>query len=451
MPVETPPQTPILVPGTPVQPQIRSHRTPSYRRHRASGQAVVTLSGQDHYLGMYGSRASRREYDRLIAEWLANGRQPLRVSAVQLTVAELAIRYFRFVQGYYVKNGEPTSEVADIRLAIRRVVSSYGRTPVGEFGPLALKAIRDGLVKDGLSRVFINATVGRIRRMFKWGISNELVPPAVLQSLQAVDGLRRGRSEAKENAPVRPVADEHVAAVEPFVSKQVWAMIQLQRLTGMRPGEVTIMRGCDLDTTGAVWEYRPSTHKTEHRDRERIIPIGPRARAVIEPFLKPDLQAYLFQPAEAEATRLAELHRRRRTRVQPSQAKRHERAMKRAARGLRGRAPSSRYRLVSYCVAIARACERAFPPPAPLARAEHETVAEWRARLTDKERAELAAWNRAHRWHPHQLRHTAATQIRKELGLEAAQVMLGHARADVTQIYAEKNNQLAREIAAKLG
>ena len=51
------------------------HRTPKYRRHRASGQAIVTINGHDIYLGPYGTAVSPREYDRVIGEWLANGRQ----------------------------------------------------------------------------------------------------------------------------------------------------------------------------------------------------------------------------------------------------------------------------------------------------------------------------------------------------------------------------------------
>ncbi len=75
----------------------------------------------------------------------------------------------------------------------------------------------------------------------------------------------------------------------------------------------------------------------------------------------------------------------------------------------------------------------------------------WWARLTPAQRDEVRAWRKAHRWHPNQLRHTFATRVRKQHGLEAAQVLLGHSRADVTQIYAEKNEALAAEIAAKIG
>ena len=49
-------------------------RTPSYRLHKPSRQAVVTLSDRDHYLGPYGSPKSRSAYDRLVSEWLANHR-----------------------------------------------------------------------------------------------------------------------------------------------------------------------------------------------------------------------------------------------------------------------------------------------------------------------------------------------------------------------------------------
>jgi len=74
-------------------PREPVRRVPSYRRHKPTGQAVVTLNGRDIYLGRYGTRASRAEYDRLIGEWLAAGRCLLR-SDCDLTVAELAHRYW---------------------------------------------------------------------------------------------------------------------------------------------------------------------------------------------------------------------------------------------------------------------------------------------------------------------------------------------------------------------
>jgi integrase len=52
---------------------------------------------------------------------------------------------------------------------------------------------------------------------------------------------------------------------------------------------------------------------------------------------------------------------------------------------------------------------------------------------------------------PNQLRHTVGTEVRAQFGLEAAQVILGHSRADVTQTYAERDMSKAQEVARKLG
>ena len=101
--------------------------------------------------------------------------------------------------------------------------------------------------------------------------------------------------------------------------------------------------------------------------------------------------------------------------------------------------------------AIARACDKAFPAPDPLGQREGESRAEWRKRLSEAQREELAAWQRACRWAPNRLRHSFGTLVRKDYGLEAAQVLLGHARADVTQVYAERNAALAAAVAEKIG
>jgi site-specific recombinase XerC len=54
-------------------------------------------------------------------------------------------------------------------------------------------------------------------------------------------------------------------------------------------------------------------------------------------------------------------------------------------------------------------------------------------------------------WHPNQLRHTTATKVRQQFGLEAAQVIHGHSRADVTQVYAERNTAAGLDVMGKIG
>jgi integrase len=141
------------------------------------------------------------------------------------------------------------------------------------------------MIAAGLCRSTINQHIGRVRRMFRWAVAEELLPVTTYQALAAVPGLQRGRCAAKEPRPVRPVADEVVEATLPHVSSTVATMVRFQKLTGCRPGEVCIIRPCDIVTSVKVWRYVPESHKTEHHDRERIIFIGPRAQDVIRPYL----------------------------------------------------------------------------------------------------------------------------------------------------------------------
>jgi integrase len=148
------------------------------------------------------------------------------------------------------------------------------------------------MITRGCVRTSINRQVGRIKRMFRWGVENEYIPVEIYTALCTVAGLKKGRSKAKESDGIKPVSPDMIDAVKPFVSRQVWGMIQLQILTGMRPGEVVQMRGCDLNMSGNVWEYRPESHKTEHHGSHRVVFLGPRAKAVVRQFLKTDLQAH---------------------------------------------------------------------------------------------------------------------------------------------------------------
>ncbi|NQT19264.1 MAG: tyrosine-type recombinase/integrase, partial [Planctomycetes bacterium] len=391
---------------------VRQVRTPTYRHHKPSGRAVLTIDGKDFYLGKWRSEESKAEYQRVVGEWLANGRRlPTangRGPCADLTVDELIAAYWLHARSYYVKDGNPSSEISCIRQALRPLKRLYGHTETSQFGPLALKAVRNVMIQSGWCRKMINDNVGRIKRVFKWGVENELVPPSVFHGLQAVVGLRRGRSEAHETEPVRPVPDAHVDAIKPFVSRQVWAMIELQRLTGMRAGEVVIMCGRDLDVTGDLWFYRPSTHKTAHHGHERLVDLGPRAQAIIRPFLKADFAAYLFSPADAAAECNAERRRRRQTPMTPSQARRKRRRNPK-------RKPGDHYTTASYGRAIGAACKRGGVP----------------------------------HWTTHQLRHSFATRIRKQYGLETARAMLGHRSIVVTEIYAELDRTKVARVVAR--
>ena len=129
-------------------------RIPTYRKHKGSGQAVVTLAGKDHYLGKFGTESSRREYNRLIAEWLSGGHV---AGGDNLTITELIALFWRHVKSYYRKNGKPTAEVDGFRTVLRLVRELYGDLTAREFSPLKLKAVRTEMLDKGWCRTHINA------------------------------------------------------------------------------------------------------------------------------------------------------------------------------------------------------------------------------------------------------------------------------------------------------
>ena len=385
----------------------RSNPIPKYRHYKPKDLAVVRIDGRDYYLGKYGTPESRERYHRLLAERAVSTTS---VGAVEThsaipTVAEVILAFWNHAQAHYRNSdGIPTDELANIKAALRPLRSLYEATLARDFGPLALRAVRDEMVRSGLARTSVNARVNRIRRAFKWAALVELIPISVVQALATVAGLQKGRTTARETEPIGPVALEVVERTLPFLSRPVAGLVRLQLLTGMRPGEACSIRGRDLATSEETWTYEPASHKTAHQGKRRLIPLGPKAVAVIEEFLTPDPDAYLFRPADTVAEHHARRSEARRSRPTPSEVAKRK--------AMPGATHSDRYHRNSYCNALHRACDKAFPHPT--------LSAILTRRLTVSQRAELAAWRASYRRQPNQLRHTSATDIRTRFGLEAA-------------------------------
>lgn len=407
------------------------NRIPSYRKHKATGQAVVTLDGRTFYLGKHNTATSRAEYNRLIAEWMAEGGNFQAAPSSDYTVAELLAAFLKHAQAYYRDaQGKTTAEYEKFKYAARPLKKLYGRTAAKDFGPLALKAVRQQFIDSGASRNYCNQSANKIRAIFKWGVGNELVPPSVLHGLQAVAPLKRGRTEARETDAVKPVPDAFVDAVLRYVSRQVAAMIQLQRITGARSGELALMRGCDLDASGNVWVFTPHDHKTAHHGHQRSIYLGPQAKEIVRGFLKTDMTAYLFSPADAEAERREEQARQRKTPLSCGNRPGSNRKAKPS------RKPRDRYYTDSYRRAIRRGIDAANKELLKEAKAQGIKTADV-ALIPD--------------WHPHQLRHNAATSLRKQYGIEVARIILGHRSAAITEVYAEVDHARAIDVMGKVG
>jgi integrase len=468
-------------------PAPDARHIPTYRKHSSRNVARVTLGGRTVYLpGPFGSAESRAAYDRTVAEWLAGGRPTRRTrpgavrdpSAHQAgkgesgpKVVELIAAFWTYCEGYYVKDGAPTTEQTTMKSALRRLRRLYGDTPIAEFGPASLKTLRhdmivatdsgagddvgaDGRAGTTLARSTANKYIARIRQCFKWGVSEGLVPSNVWWSLCAVSALKRGRSEAREAPGVGPVRDATVEQTLGFLRPVLADMVRVQRLTGMRPQELCAMTTAEIDTSSEVWFYRPSRHKNQHHGKVREIPIGPRAQAVLTRYLRPELHLPLFSPTDAELQRSTIRRAGRRTPLRAGDASRR--------RGnKRNRPPGEAYTTDSYRRAIARACAHAFPHPSlatePQPVLAHPSCNEAptppptsAAPAQRVDAAELRRWNAAHRWHPNQLRHTFAS-VNRPRGIDLVGAALGHSRIETTQVYAERSREMAAALAKQVG
>jgi integrase len=238
-----------------------------------------------------------------------------------------------------------------------------------------------------------------------------MIPGTVYEALRCVAGLKRGRTKAREGRKVMPISDTDILATIEHLPGVVSDMVQLQRLTGARPGEICDIRPGDINRSGDVWEYIPASHKTEHRGRPRVIFIGSKGQAILLPYLLRAADAYCFSPREAENKRRTALHKARK--VPLSCGNRPGTNCKPNPR----RTAGEKYDRNSYARAVRRAAKSAGVGT----------------------------------WSPNRLRHTFATEVRKSFGLESVQVCLGHAAAQVSEIYAERDFAKAANVARQIG
>lgn len=346
------------------------------------------------------------------------------------TLASLAVLYMDFVRQYYRKSsGLPTSEPVSIHYAIQYAVELYPTLPVEEFGPLKLKLLQEKMIENNLCRNEINRRIKKIRRMFKWAVSEELVHESVYSGLQTVEGLKKNRSKARETLPVRPVEETYVYAVLPYTTPVIADMIQIQLLTGMRSCELTSMRPCDIDTGQDIWYYRvpDEFNKNSYNEYDRLVAIGPKTQQLLKPYLNRMVTQYCFSPAESEQQRRDIQHQKRVTPLSCGNKPGTNR--KENPDHILG----DRYDTDSYRKAVQYAIQAANRDRKKQAAAQGQKTA------------------LIPRWTPHQLRHNTATRIRRELGLDAARATLGHHSPEVTAIYAELDKRLADEAARRFG
>lgn len=339
-----------------------SSRIPKLTIHKASGQYRVRIAGKDHYLGT-DQRAARKRYNAVIAAHLASkpivARDPH-----SITLAELADHY----KADRIRAGTWSPVYKAVMTKLSK--SKHWLLPATMFGPQAMQEVIDAN-RDNYSAHTLRTTLGITRHMFRRGVAMGLIPPEALTMLHSASA--RELRIPTPSAEPRPISDEVVNATIAHCERESDRdMIRLQRLTGMRSGELVRMRWAEIDTSEAVWVYKPSKHKGASRGKKRSIYLGPKAQRILMKYR--DCDPMWMGP----------------------------------------RRPRS---VSSYGKMVEAVCERAG--------LEH--------------------------WTPHQLRHSRLSEVRRQAGLDASQVIGGHATITVTQNYAERQDALGRRVAKETG
>lgn len=362
--------------------------------------------------------------DWMLTQWrrFDHVRNPASASGV-FTVRHLTEEYLEHAQTLHRK----PSYLEGVEAAMRILAHTHGDAPADALTNPQLASLRDAMIfkPNGKARAMktVNYRLQAMKQAFKWAREKGKVSANTLVDILAVSLLKRGSSPAKDPKEVRPLDWSVVQTTLAYLPPTVQAMVNLQWLTGMRSDEICSMRPCDIEAGGEVWFYRPATHKTERWMKEKIIPLGPQARRIIEPFLTRDTTAYIFSPAEAQQQRREARHATRKTPLSY------------------GNTPGSnlcetpqhpiglRYDKDSYRKAIRHACR-----------------AVEKAMRKEDPQASFPAW------HPHQLRHSFANRHAKA-GVDERdiQAYLGHSNEATTAHYAGQYLGRATSLALAVG
>ena len=415
-------------------------KIPKLGLHKATGQAIVRIDGKDHYCGKSGSPEACERYTRLISEWMHRKKfAPSQSKEIPpsddfntLTVNELILRYFTFSEKYYVNS---PGELDKIRLALKPLRALYGKKLVSEFGPKALKHVRETMTYERtLTRIHIdplgnktkikepytlgqrtiNQRINIITRMFAWATEEELIPRDIYlaAALKQVRPIRDGRFGVKPPTRVSAADMNTYRALLPHLPGPVKAMLQLINLTTMRSSDVCLMRPMDIDQSEPVWKYLPTKFKRSALSgtKQRVIMIGPEGQKILAPFLENrSPESYLFSPKETMEEIFRERRKNRKTKVQPSQISQKKPAPKRT--------PGLKYDSQSFYAAFQRVVKKLG----------------------------------LGKIFPNQLRHGTGARIRKEFGLEHASKVMGHSHISTTEIYADYDTTKTMEIMHKIG
>jgi integrase len=333
------------------------------------------------------------------------------------TIGKFIEKYVESMDQYYpaLLDGTPHPKMIRIN-QVRPFLKPYASWPVADFGPDEFKAVQDAMVEYryfrgndetkpiAYRRTAINRVINEIYGMWQWGIGREITTEAQKQLLKEVRPLRAGRTSARDKIKRAPITLDEFNKVTGTLTSVVADICRIMWATAMRPSEACRMRPIDISRDDPdCWLYVPGSdagpvgdHKTAHLQRVRAIPLVSEAQAVLKPRIKNFKSTdYIFSPVEAVQDYMDQRLADRKT---PASCGNRRGTNRKEHPMLR---PGKMYKSLILNGALKRACKRVG----------------------------------VERFTPYDLRRSAATRIRSELGKEAAKLLLGHVSTDTTEIY----------------
>ena len=256
-----------------------------------SGRAFCKIGGRFVSLGRGDNPSSRLRYAEVLQN-LSKGLPAISdrggPPSVGLSVNEVCLAFMLHAQVEYVdaSSGKPSKEYDCYKSAVKPLRELFGDLPAESFGPNALRTVREQYIANGWTRSFIGKSVSRIRHIWKWAVSREMISATTLEALRALEPLKRGKSEAVESKRRLAIPQADIDAVRRRLRKRNRDVLDLLILSGSRPSELLSVTPSMIDRSGEVWVVKLAQHKNAHRGHARTLYFGKNAQAIMLPYLE---------------------------------------------------------------------------------------------------------------------------------------------------------------------
>jgi len=216
------------------------------------------------------------------------------------TLQDVCQKFFAWAETYYRRaDGTQTSEAYNCKNALTSLLTCCEKKYIDDIAYHDILDVRQSLIDARLARNTINQRVGIWKRFFAWALENRYCSAHTKSEVWAIVNLKKNRSQAKETKDVTPTPHWPVKRTLPYMTKKFQDIIRIIEFSGARRSEITKLRHDDIVDIGEnCLVCHPEHHKTAHKGKLRQIVFGPRATALLRPYLDLPSSEYVFPPDE---------------------------------------------------------------------------------------------------------------------------------------------------------